>query len=166
MRILLAIDDSAYSQAAVDGVIEQYRHDGTEVRVLNVIEWPAELSASLVFTPDAVDGGPVMDLREDARFGSEELLGRAAERLRAAGFNVSCETREGDARHVILECAAEWRPDVIVVGSHGRTGLDHFLVESVSENVMRHATCSVAVVRGAFDTSRTAVSAGEFRDGL
>ncbi|HET9832226.1 MAG TPA: universal stress protein [Vicinamibacterales bacterium] len=149
MRLLLAIDDSAYSRAAVDAVIAQYRRDGTEVLVLNVIEWPAELSASLVFTPGEESAGPVMDLREDARRQSEELLGRAAEQLRAAGFSVSCEMREGDARHVILERAAEWRPDLIVVGSHGRTGLDRFLLGSVFENVVRHAPCSVAVVRGA-----------------
>jgi nucleotide-binding universal stress UspA family protein len=149
MRLLLAIDDSAYSQAAVNAVIAQFRRDGTEVRVLNVIEWPSELSASLVFTPGAMDAGPVMDLREDARRQSDELLARAAEQLQAAGFSVSREMREGDARHVILERATEWRPDVIVVGSHGRTGLDRFLLGSVSENVVRHAPCSVAVVRGA-----------------
>jgi nucleotide-binding universal stress UspA family protein len=142
MRMLLAIDDSAYSQAAVDAVIAQFRCDGTEVRVLNVIEWPPELSASL-----AMSEGPVMDLREEARRQSEELLARAADQLRAAGFSPSCEMREGDARHVILEYAAEWQPAVIVVGSHGRTGLDRFLLGSVSENVVRHAPCSVAVVR-------------------
>src|SRR5215468_4241967 len=105
MRILLAIDDSAYSQRAVDAVIEQFRRDGTEVRVLNVIEWPAELSTSLVFTPDAAEAGPVMDVRDEARGLSEELLARAAQQLQAAGFSVSCEIREGEARHVILERA-------------------------------------------------------------
>jgi len=148
MRVLLAIDDSAGSHAAVNAVIAQFRRDGTEVRVLNAIEWPPELSASLVFTPGAISAGPVMDLREEARGQSQERLARAAQQLRAAGFSASYEMREGDAGHVILECAADWRPDVIVVGSHGRTGLDRVLLGSVSEHVVRHAACSVAVIRG------------------
>jgi nucleotide-binding universal stress UspA family protein len=66
--------------------------------------------------------------------------------------SASYEMREGDARHVILECAAEWRPAVIVIGSHGRTGVDRFLLGSVSENVVLDAACSVAIVRGAQST--------------
>src|SRR5262249_54741157 len=112
-------------------------------------EWPAELSTSLVFTPDAAEAGPVMDVRDEARGLSEELLARAAQQLQAAGFSVSCEIREGEARHVILERAAEWQPAVIVVGSQRRSGLDRLLLGSVSEHVVRHAPCSVAIVREA-----------------
>ena len=129
-------------------MIAQFRAEGTEVRVLNVVEWPQDLPAALAFTPGAMAGGPIMDLHEETRRQAEELLARTAQRLRAASFGVSQEMREGDARQGILECAAEWRPDVIVLGSHGRTGLDRVLLGSVSENVMRHATCSVEVIRG------------------
>ena len=147
MKVLLPIDDSRHSQAALHAVIAQFRSDGTEVRVLNVVEWPPDLPDSLAFTPTAMSGGPIMDLREETRRQSEELLARAVQELRAAGFAAFQDRREGYARHVILECTAEWRPDVVVMGSHGRTGLDRFLLGSVSENVVRHAPCSVAVVR-------------------
>ena len=148
MKILLAIDDSDYSRAAARAVIMQFRPEGSEVRVLTVVEWPPDLPSSLAFTPSAMSAGPILDLHEETRRQSEQLIRSAAERLRAAGFTVNQDLREGDARHVILECASEWHPDVIVLGSHGRTGLDRFLLGSVSENVMRHAACSVAVVRG------------------
>jgi nucleotide-binding universal stress UspA family protein len=76
------------------------------------------------------------------------LIAGAAQRLQAAKFKASKEMREGDARGAILDCAGEWRPDVIVLGSHGRRGLDRFLLGSVSENVVGHAACSVEVIRG------------------
>ncbi len=148
MKLLLTIDDSDYSRAATRAVIEQFRSEGTEVRVLNVVEWPADLSMSVAFAPGTMDAGPITELYEETRRLSEQLLTRTAEQLRAAGFTVSQDMREGDARHVILESAAEWKPDVIVVGSHGRTGIDRFLLGSVAENVVRHARCSVAVIRG------------------
>jgi len=147
VKVLLSIDDSVYSQAALRAVIAQSRSDGTEVRVLNVVEWPGDLPASLAFTPGAMAAGPIMDLHDETRRQAELRVASAAEQLRAAGFSVSHEVREGDARHVILEYAAEWRADLIVLGSHGRTGLDRFLIGSVSENVVRHAPCSVEVVR-------------------
>lgn len=61
-------------------------------------------------------------------------------------FRVSTEIRAGDARHAILESASEWEPDLTVLGSHGRRGLDRFLLGSVYENVVRQAACSVDVV--------------------
>ena len=147
VKVLLAIDDSVYSQAATRAAIAQFRPEGTEVRVLTVVEWPPDLPDSLAFTPAAMSGGPIEDLHEKTRRQAQDLVARTAQQLRAATFGVSHEIREGDARHVILECAAEWKPDVIVLGSHGRTGLDRFLIGSVSENVIRHAPCSVEVVR-------------------
>jgi nucleotide-binding universal stress UspA family protein len=47
----------------------------------------------------------------------------------------------------IVDRAAEWHADLIVLGSHGRHGLDRFLIGSVSEYVARHAPCSVEIVR-------------------
>jgi nucleotide-binding universal stress UspA family protein len=71
----------------------------------------------------------------------------AKRRLEVAHFTVTTEIRAGDARRVILDSAAEWHPDLIVLGSHGRHGLERLLLGSVSESVVRHASCSVSVVR-------------------
>lgn len=56
---------------------------------------------------------------------------------------------EGDPKSQILDVAKEWKADMIVVGSHGRTGLNRFLMGSVSQGVVNHAHCSVEVVRAA-----------------
>jgi nucleotide-binding universal stress UspA family protein len=84
---------------------------------------------------------------EAGQHAAEALVGKAAERLRAAGFRATTVIRDGDPRHGILDYAGEWQPDWIVMGSHGRRGVDRFFMGSVSEAVARHARCSVQIVR-------------------
>lgn len=67
--------------------------------------------------------------------------------LAEAGFKVSTSVATGDAKAVILDEATQWRADLIVVGSHGRTRLERFLLGSVSEAIARHTSCSVEIVR-------------------
>jgi len=54
---------------------------------------------------------------------------------------------EGNQKSVIVDLAAKWPADLVVIGSHGRRGVERFLLGSVSEAVVRHAPCSVQVVR-------------------
>jgi nucleotide-binding universal stress UspA family protein len=77
-----------------------------------------------------------------------ELASGVVKRLQTAGFQAVGQVDEGDARDVILDWAKKWHPDLVLVGSHGRRGLDRFLLGSVSEAIVRHAGCSVEVVRG------------------
>jgi nucleotide-binding universal stress UspA family protein len=72
---------------------------------------------------------------------------RAVARLRAAGFKADSRVVESDVRNGILDTAAEWQPDLIVLGSHGRKGVARFLLGSVADAVARHAKCSVLIVR-------------------
>ncbi|MGA1999681.1 MAG: universal stress protein [Terriglobales bacterium] len=72
---------------------------------------------------------------------------RTERALTSAGFRVSTSVAEGNAKSVILDKAAEWHADLIALGSHGRKGLERFLLGSVSEAVARHAPCSVLIVR-------------------
>jgi nucleotide-binding universal stress UspA family protein len=71
----------------------------------------------------------------------------AASRLHSAGFKAEPRVVESDVRNGILDTAAEWKPDLIVLGSHGRRGIAKFLLGSVAEAVARHARCSVLIVR-------------------
>jgi nucleotide-binding universal stress UspA family protein len=75
------------------------------------------------------------------------LVGRVAEKLSAAGFKVETAVGEENARAGILDTASKWHADLIVLGSHGLKGLDRFLLGSVSEFAVRHARCSVEIVR-------------------
>jgi nucleotide-binding universal stress UspA family protein len=78
---------------------------------------------------------------------AQALVGRVAQRLQAAGFRTTTQTPDQDPRRGIIECAVAWNADLIVMGSHGRRGLDRLLLGSVAEAVMRHASCSVEIVR-------------------
>jgi universal stress protein A len=72
-----------------------------------------------------------------------------AKRLAEAGCKVSTLVLTGDAKKMILDEAADWPADLIVVGSHGRKGIGRVLLGNVSEAVARHAACSVQIVRTA-----------------
>ena len=75
------------------------------------------------------------------------LVSQVADTLRSAGFTVKTVIEEGSAKAIIVDFAAQWPADLIVVGSHGRKGFDRFLLGSVSQAVARHALCSVQIVR-------------------
>ena len=149
MRILLAIDDSECSAAATKAVIAQFTPHHTQVHVLHADEWPKGLPPSMAFAEGSAAAKSVLRLHESRRHGAASLVASTAEQLRAAGFSTTMSVREGDARQAILDCASEWRADLVVLGSHGRKGFDRLMLGSVSDSIARQAPCSVEVVRSA-----------------
>lgn len=140
MNILIAVDGSKFSDAAVQELIESH-HETAHIRVLNVIE-PLPVVESWAY---AVDWPQLL---EDQRKEAESFVTAAAQRLRNAGFNdVTTAVEEGIAKSVLVEAATNWPADLVMMGSHGRRGLAHFLMGSVSEGVSRFAPCSVEIVR-------------------
>jgi nucleotide-binding universal stress UspA family protein len=145
MKILLAIDDSVFSKAATEAVLRQAKPQGTEVCVLSVME------PGLLRTSDE-KGGYYAEIDAEFREATERiktLVAKTAELLRSKGFKVTSSSsfEWDDPKSKIIDVAAEWKADLIVLGSHGRSGLNRFLMGSVSEAVARHAPCSVEVVR-------------------
>jgi nucleotide-binding universal stress UspA family protein len=144
MRILLPVDNSPCSQAAVRSLIAEFRTHDTEVRVLHVIEpVAAYLTADMV--PEIVVDNAKIEAERQKQ--STTLVASTAQTLRNAGFATSETVERGDPKSVILDEAETWRADLIVLGSHGLKGLNRFLLGSVSDAVSRHAACSVQVVR-------------------
>ncbi len=139
MKILMGIDDSKSSGDVLRAVVTQFRTDHTEVRVLHVLQpiAPAPPQMAAGYAPE------LEDQKEQAR----ELVERIANELRSAGFKVETAIEVGDIRERVIDFAAEWRADLIVVGSHGQRGIQRFLLGSVAEFVARHAKCSVEIVR-------------------
>ncbi len=140
MRILLALDDSKSSEEALSVVARQIRSEGSEVRILHVLQ-PITLSA-----PPQMSSDYTPELQELGKR-AKELLERAAKSLREAGFKAETLLKKGDIRGTILDEAAEWKADLIVLGSHGKGGAQRFLLGNVAESVARHAPCSVEIVR-------------------
>ena len=149
MKILLAIDDSKFAEAATQAVLSQVRPDHTQVLVLHALDW-----SNFMPTPFPVVGvqpmfieGQLESIIQSETQRALDLVKTAAERLRSAGFDATTSVREGAPKMVILDCATEWRADLIVVGSHGRKGVTRFVLGSVSEAVARYAHCSVEIAR-------------------
>jgi nucleotide-binding universal stress UspA family protein len=147
MKILLAIDDSKFAQAALEMLITQSRPQETEVLVVHVTE-----PITLLFAPETMaefnlPTPQLNQLRQEHLKHGRELVAAASAKIRESGFQADSAVYEGDARAEIIDMAAQWHADLIVVGSHGRKGLDRFLLGSVSEYVARHAPCSVEIVR-------------------
>jgi nucleotide-binding universal stress UspA family protein len=143
MKILVAIDGSDFSQAALDSVMARPWPPDTEVKILHVVEPPSLLMGREMGGYDPEFETVWKALRGQAK----HLVEKAAGKMRAAKFNVSTELVEGDPKSQIIDIAHEWRADMIVLGSHGRTGLNRFLMGSVSQGVVRHAHCSVEIIR-------------------
>jgi nucleotide-binding universal stress UspA family protein len=144
MRILLALDGSKHSAVVRDALIAQAKTSDAEVHLLHVVE-PFPLGEAQKLGSRASPDFAAARLEYRGR--TKKMLAQAAGKLRSAGFKVTSSIEEGDARDVILTHAESWGADLIMVGSHGRTGLVQLLMGSVSDAVARHAGCSVEIVR-------------------
>jgi nucleotide-binding universal stress UspA family protein len=148
MKVFLAVDRSPCSNAAIEAVLAEFLPAHTEVRVFEAADWERRLPDSYAFAEGAAAARAVLDWREKALNEARHDLQLTADRLRAAGFAATFElSKEGEPAAAILDAAARWGADLIVLGSHGRSALDRFLLGSVSDRVVRHAHCSVQVVR-------------------
>jgi nucleotide-binding universal stress UspA family protein len=151
MRILLAIDGSPASRAAVHALDARPWPMPTQVRLLSVVQYLYAPDTPLV--PEAgLMGEGLESVYRQLELNAHALLNPLASHLRECGFAVETVVRLGDPRVEICEEARRWGAELIVVGSHGRTGLRRFLMGSVAQSVVRHAPCSVEVVRAPPET--------------
>ena len=143
MKILIGVDDSACSMAALEFVKRMTWPPGTEVIVVSAVRQAVAMYTE-VYVPAAEQIDRVM---EEQRKSHEELVSRAELQLRDRGFSTSARVLLGDPREAILDMAKRESADLIVVGSHGRSGLTKLVMGSVASHVVTHAPCDVLVVR-------------------
>lgn len=144
MKVIVAIDDSPYSQKVIDKVAQQRWPRDTEFKVLTVVE-PASLEA-LARERWAELIGKVSEKRKEA---ARKLCQEAREKLSShiRDARVHYEIRQGAPRAEIVDAAVEWEADKIIIGAHGRGVCPRFIMGSVSSAVVQHAPCTVEIVR-------------------
>ncbi|MDE3188787.1 MAG: universal stress protein [Acidobacteriota bacterium] len=148
MKILLPVDGSEYSKAAVHELLSRPWPADTQVEVLSVAHpTPEYLDPRMVASAIHVES--LEREMKRARQNVDEAAG--AIRQGAALLDVSTKILEGSPKEAILREAAAWGADLIMLGSHGYGFAMRFLLGSVSHAVALHAPCSVEIVR-----SRTA----------
>ena len=134
-RVLLATDPTAASEVATDWAFAIAERNGADLLVVSVID-PRELRKESQRTGLRWD--QVRDLRQAA---AQELVARG----RPTGLSVSFLVWTGDPGESIVSAAEAEAADLVVVGTHGRGTIGRLLLGSVSEHVVRHASCPVLV---------------------
>lgn len=146
MRVLLAVDGSPYSDAAVNEVAARVWPADTEVRVITAYELPLAPAPETWALPANYFEQLDRAAREHAEAVEHELVLKLATSV-GPSVKVTGSILPGPPRSIILEEAERWRADLIVVGSHGYGAWQRFLLGSVSQAIVSHAKCSVEVVR-------------------
>jgi nucleotide-binding universal stress UspA family protein len=139
--IVCAVDFSEYSDYALRYAVDLAKTFDADLKLIHIVELPFLPSYSLAGIPDL--SMPVDEIEEGARNRLQETL----EDCRSKHSKVEGEVRMGTAFLEIINYAREVGADLIVVGTHGRTGLSHILIGSVAEKVVRKAPCPVLSVK-------------------
>jgi nucleotide-binding universal stress UspA family protein len=145
-RVMLASDGSSFARTAEEVVTSWTAFADTQIEVVSVA------SLTMPWSSGTAVGYPESDvnLAETSAAVIDEFRAiavNAANRLNDAERHASARTVQGDPAAELLRVAREEDTDLIVLGTHGRTGLRRLLAGSVARNVMLHAPCSVMVVR-------------------
>lgn len=144
-KILIAVEDSEYSEIASEYGFALAEKLGARVGLVHVNDVLPTTTPNLA---DPLLNEPMVTMMPEAIALQEEASKRLFERLigtRTPG-DVTTFTQLGNARDEILATAEEWHADLIILGTHGRTGFDHFISGSVAEGVVRRARCPVLII--------------------
>lgn len=146
MKILLAVDGSTYSDAAIEEVLRRPWPPESEVKVITGVQTPTIVGAEpWALTPDYFD-----QLEKSVHEAAKGVIRDALLKLKSIEdktLTITSEIIEGAPGQVIVEAAERWPADLIVMGSRGLGAWNRLLLGSVSSAVVHHAKCSVEIVR-------------------
>jgi len=141
-HILVPVDFSDNTAAVLEWAAHLAEEHGSRVTLLHAYHLPVEFQQ--------LEGAYLPpDFWQSVRSEAEATLREHAETLRRKGIGVEIAVCEGYAATVIIEEAATRRADLIVIGTHGRSGLKHLLLGSIAERVVQKAPCPVLTVKAA-----------------
>ena len=149
-RILFATDFSDCSREALDYTLGLAERLGAEVHLVHVFERPVYFEVGVSHNIQLRHN--VDEWIQDLKTGATKQLDALAAEVRGRQPGTQASLREGVPVDEILKAATETSADLIVLGTHGRTGLPHVVLGSVAERVVRSATCPVLTVRPAAST--------------
>jgi nucleotide-binding universal stress UspA family protein len=138
--ILAAVDFSENSDQALAAAVELAKQSAAELHVVHALDLPIPIfNPYAISIPDAL----VTQAREEA----SRRLRETVERLAREGLTAKSHLTEVPAAPAIARLAEELGADLVVMGTHGHTGLKHVLLGSVAERTLRLAPCSVLIVK-------------------
>lgn len=142
-RILIPIDGSLTSERALDEAIKFAQQQQAHVELIHVLE-----DVGYVDNESYINYVELMDLM---KLNGEKILAQARHKLSEAGLSVHCTLLEAHGEriaNVINAVAKNKSADLIIIGTHGRTGFNRLLLGSVAEGVVRTAHIPILLIRG------------------
>jgi nucleotide-binding universal stress UspA family protein len=144
MKVVLGIEDKAHGEAIVQFISKHKWASDAQFRLVHVIDTNSEMVGEVA--------SPQSSTRLDARkHAVQDLLRTIERRLLTAlpGVHTEQKIEYGSPKDGLLQQVETWKADLLIVGTHGRTGINRFLMGSVSMDVLSTAPCSVLVVKEA-----------------
>lgn len=144
LRLVIGVDNSPYSNAAVDAVCQREWQKNTQVRLLAVVD------TVMAVTPDPSQPLVVkwIEVGDEENWDEvRQIFQPSADKLKAAGLDANVMIRRGNPTNELLDEAETWGADCIFLGPKGTRGIDRLLLGSVSSAVSARAHCSVEIVR-------------------
>ena len=143
MKVLVAIDGEVFAKAITDIICSHRWEQGARFRLINVCHLCYCINGSSINSGNAVGADEIV-LQETREIISKNI----------PGANIECVTRFGDpAEELLAECKG-WKPDLLVMGSHGQKYCGRHLLGSVSHFLINHIDCSALIVRLPADISQ------------
>lgn len=135
-RILIAVDNGPTAEKVAAAGFEFGKAMQAEIALVSVVD-TAFMTSDSGLTPAELTEAVKNNSKEDQQQLIRKIFGE---------YKVRAFLEDGKASEVILEIAEEWNADVLVLGTHGRTGIAHALMGSVAEKVLRHSEIPVYII--------------------
>jgi nucleotide-binding universal stress UspA family protein len=142
-RILVPVDGSKTSDSALREAIRFAQQHNSMLRLVHVVE-----TARFFDAEQSIDYTTLQDM---AQRSGEQVLTHAMEAVQQAGLSAETDLLEADGQRVenlIVDDAKRWMADLVVIGTHGRSGVSRLLFGSVAEGVVRGAHTPILLIRG------------------
>lgn len=141
-RVLIPVEDPQFIDVVIDFINAHHWSGDVQFKILHVVD-------STLFLPN-MTGMPVSlppNYYQEERESAHALVNRVARRLESLDCkSVECHVEEGMPKQTILTHARDWPADLILMASHGRHGLDRWLMGSISGAVADSAPCSIVIL--------------------
>ncbi len=144
-KILVPTDFSEGSLHSIQYAVEFADKFDAQILLLHVLEIPPGLTTEAVIHPNPDE--KMLTLQEYLDQISKKKFDQLQDYLKSRNVDASSHTATGVPHEAIVQVAQENDVDMIVMGTHGRTGLKHFFMGSTAERVIRYATCPVTTTR-------------------
>ena len=143
--VLLPLDGSPLAEAAIPYAIDQARQQHAPIVLMRVL---SQLPVMYLSEPGFVWTPQYQEMLDAEREEAHTYIETKARELQSAGLDVTVRWEMGDPTAAILAVAKDLQPAMIVLATHGRSGVGRWFFGSVAEGVLRHATMPVLLIRG------------------